>query len=186
MTGCERKPFRRLWLSSLTRRAIEDAFRQLKPGSDYDHLYAAAKCRSEADWIVGLNGTRNYTVRYGADGILWSVGRVQTPVLALIVRRDDEIRTFQPEPFWELLTKYRETLFKFAGDRFQEEAAAQRLLDRVLGQLLTVTKIDRKQRAFPAAAAVRPDGTPARHEPPLRPVRRRHAGRRPDRCTRRS
>ena len=87
MTHCEQKPFRRLWLSSLTRRAISDAFRQLKPGHDYDPLYAAAKCRSEADWIVGMNGTRNYTVRYGADGILWSVGRVQTPVLALIVRR---------------------------------------------------------------------------------------------------
>ena len=145
LTGCERKPFRRLWLSSLTRRAIGDAFQQLKPGHDYDELYAAAKCRSEADWIVGMNGTRNYTVRYGADGILWSVGRVQTPVLALIVRRDDEIRAFRPEPFWELLTKYRDTLFKFAGDRFREEAEAQRMLDRVLGQLLTITKIDRKQ-----------------------------------------
>ncbi len=145
MTGCERKPFRRLWLSSLTRRAIDDAFRQLKPGRDYDHLYAAAKCRSEADWIVGMNGTRNYTVRFGADGILWSVGRVQTPVLALIVRRDDEIRSFRPEPFWELLTKYRETLFQFAGERFKEEAAAQKVLAQVLGQLLTVTKIDRQR-----------------------------------------
>ncbi len=145
MSGCERKPCRRLWLSSLTQRAIGDAFRQLRPGSDYDHLYAAAKCRSEADWIVGMNGTRNYTVRFGADGVLWSVGRVQTPVLALIVQRDDEIRTFQPEPFWELLTKYRDTAFKFAGERFQEEAAAQKLLAQVLGQPLTVTKIDRKQ-----------------------------------------
>jgi DNA topoisomerase-3 len=150
MTGCERKPVRRLWLSSLTHRAIGEAFRQLKPGREYDHLYAAAKCRSEADWIVGMNGTRNYTVRFGADGILWSVGRVQTPVLALIVQRDDEIRTFQPEPFWELLTKYRETLFRFAGDRFKDEAAAQQFLARVLGQPLAVTKIDRKQeRAQP-------------------------------------
>ena len=140
-----RKPFRRLWLSSLTRRAISDAFQHLKPGRDYDALYAAAKCRSEADWIVGLNGTRNYTVRYGADGILWSVGRVQTPVLALVVRRDDEIRAFRPEPFWELRTRYRETLFKYAGDRFREEAEAQRLLARVQGQLLTITQIDRKQ-----------------------------------------
>ncbi|NLF71036.1 MAG: DNA topoisomerase 3 [Candidatus Anammoximicrobium sp.] len=145
MTGCKGKPVRRLWLSSLTRRAIDDAFRQLKPGGDYDRLYAAAKCRGEADWIVGLNGTRNYTVRFGADGILWSVGRVQTPVLALIVQRDDEIRTFRPEPFWELLTRYRETLFRFAGDRFQAQAAAQAMLDRVLGQLLTVTKIDRQR-----------------------------------------
>jgi DNA topoisomerase-3 len=150
LTGCSRKPFRRLWLSSLTRRAIGDAFQQLKPGCDYDALYAAAKCRSEADWIVGLNGTRNYTVRYGADGILWSVGRVQTPVLALVVRRDDEIRAFRPEPFWELWTKYRETQFKFAGERFREEAEAQRMLARVQGQLLTVTQILRKQeRSLP-------------------------------------
>jgi DNA topoisomerase-3 len=149
MTGCERKPVRRLWLSSLTPRAIGEAFRQLKPGGDYDHLYAAAKCRSEADWIVGMNGTRNYTVRFGADGILWSVGRVQTPVLALIVQRDDEIRTFRPEPFWELLTKYRETLFKYAGDRFKEEEAAQKMLAQVLGRPLRVTKIDRKQERSP-------------------------------------
>ena len=149
MAGCERKPVRRLWLSSLTRRAIGQAFQQLKPSGDYDHLYAAARCRSEADWIVGMNGTRNYTVRFGADGILWSVGRVQTPVLAMIVQRDDEIRTFQPEPFWELLTKYRETLFKFAGDRFQQEEAAQQMLARVLGRPLTITSIERKQERSP-------------------------------------
>jgi DNA topoisomerase III len=149
MTGCERKPVRRLWLSSLTSRAIGEAFRQLKPGADFDHLYAAAKCRSEADWIVGMNGTRNYTVRFGADGILWSVGRVQTPVLALIVQRDDEIRTFQPEPFWELLTRYRETTFKFAGDRFRTEEAAQEVLAQVLGRPLRITKIDRKQERTP-------------------------------------
>jgi DNA topoisomerase-3 len=144
LTGCTRKPIRRLWLSSLTRRAIEDAFRQMRPGSDYDRLYAAARCRSEADWIVGLNGTRNYTVRYGGAGMLWSVGRVQTPVLALIVRRDDEIRTFRPEPFWELLTRYRNTAFKFDGDRFREEQEPLRLLERVSGQPFTVARVERK------------------------------------------
>jgi DNA topoisomerase-3 len=118
LTGCTRTPARRLWLSSLTREAIRDAFARLRPLSEYDALYAAARCRSEADWIVGLNATRNYTVRYRSGGILWSVGRVQTPVLAMIVRRDDEIRGFKPEPFWELLTRYREVVFKFAGDRF--------------------------------------------------------------------
>ena len=107
LTGCAGKPARRLWLSSLTREAIRDAFARLRPLSDYDALYAAARCRSEADWVVGLNATRYYTVRHRAGGVLWSVGRVQTPVLAMIVRRDDEIRTFRPEPFWELLTRYR-------------------------------------------------------------------------------
>ncbi len=144
LTGCERKPFDRLWLSSLTPAAIREAFGRLRPGVDYDHLYAAARCRSESDWIVGLNGTRSYTVRFGADGILWSVGRVQTPVLAMIVRRDDEIRTFTPEPFWELKTRYRETLFRFRGDRFTEEQPARELLDRVQGQEFTVDRVDRR------------------------------------------
>ena len=125
LVGCTKKPARRLWLSSLTESAIRDAFRRLRPLSDYDALYAAARCRSEADWVVGLNATRYYTVRHRAGGVLWSVGRVQTPVLAMIVRRDDEIRTFKPEPFWELLTRYREVTFKFTGDRFTKEADAQ-------------------------------------------------------------
>src|SRR3954464_11763544 len=118
LAGCVGKPARRLWLSSLTREAIRDAFARLRPLSEYDALYAAARCRSEADWIVGLNATRYYTVRHRSSGVLWSVGRVQTPVLAMIVRRDDEIGAFQPEPFWELLTLYRKVTFKFAGDRF--------------------------------------------------------------------
>ncbi len=78
---CSHKPWKRLWLSSLTEEALHTAFQNMKPGSDYDNLYAAAKCRSEADWVVGLNATRNFTVRYGSYKTLWSVGRVQTPVL---------------------------------------------------------------------------------------------------------
>jgi DNA topoisomerase III len=144
MAGCEGKPARRLWLSSLTETAIRDAFRRVRPLSDYDALYAAARCRSEADWVVGLNATRYYTVRYRAGGLLWSVGRVQTPVLAMIVRRDDEIRTFKPEPFWELLTHYREVTFKFAGDRFMKEVDALAVLQRVQGQPFTVRGVERK------------------------------------------
>ena len=149
MSGCEKKPCRRLWLSSLTRQAIDAAFQRLKPGRDYDPLYAAAKCRSEADWIVGMNGTRYQTVRFGSSGILWSVGRVQTPVLAMIVRRDDEIRTFQPKPFWELVTRYRDTQFKFDGERFDDEAKAQQLLDKVRNQPLTITQIEHKRERTP-------------------------------------
>ena len=144
LAGCTSKPARRLWLSSLTEAAIRDAFRRLQPLSDYDNLYAAARCRSEADWVVGLNATRYYTVRHRASGILWSVGRVQTPVLAMIVRRDDEIRTFRPEPFWELLTRYREVTFKFAGDRFAKEEDAQAWLQRVLGHVFTIRGVERK------------------------------------------
>src|SRR5271166_5340878 len=144
LVGCTNKPAQRLWLSSLTEPAIRDAFRRLKPLSDYDNLYAAARCRSEADWIVGLNATRYYTVRYRVGGILWSVGRVQTPVLAMIVERDDEIRTFKPRPFWELQTRYRNVTFKFAGDRFDKEADAQALLERVLGCPFVIEGVERK------------------------------------------
>ncbi|MEO6810967.1 MAG: DNA topoisomerase 3 [Isosphaeraceae bacterium] len=144
LTGCVGKAAERLWLSSLTREAIRDAFARLRPLSDYDSLYAAARCRSEADWIVGLNATRYYTVRYRSSGLLWSVGRVQTPVLALIVRRDDEIRTFKPELFWELLTRYRAVVFKFSGDRFSKEADAQAGLRQVQGHPFSILGVDRK------------------------------------------
>ena len=144
LTGCAGKPARRLWLSSLTHEAIRGAFGRLRPLSAYDALYAAARCRNEADWVVGLNATRFYTVRYRAGGQLWSVGRVQTPVLAMIVRRDDEIRGFKPEPFWELLTRYRDVLFKFAGDRFIREEDAQLVLRRVQGHTLEILNVERR------------------------------------------
>ena len=145
MTGCKKKPLSRLWLSSLTPAAIREAFGRLRPCSDYDRLYDAARCRSEADWIVGLNATRNYTVRYGTQGLLWSVGRVQTPVLAMIVERDDEIRTFKSEPFWELMTRYRGVIFKYLPGRFSRETEAQSQLENVQGHPFTITKIERKE-----------------------------------------
>jgi DNA topoisomerase-3 len=151
LTGAKGKPARRLWLRSLTEAAIRNAFRSLRPLADYDALYAAARCRSQADWVVGLNATRYYTVRHrDAGGRLWSVGRVQTPVLALIVRRDDEIRAFKPEPFWELLTLYRKATFKFTGDRFAQEEAARAVLDRVQGHRFTVQAVEKKdERELP-------------------------------------
>src|SRR3954468_5053499 len=146
LTGATAKPAQRLWLSSLTAGAIRDAFRRLRPLADYDALYAAARCRSQADWVVGLNATRYYTVRHrAAGGLLWSVGRVQTPVLAMLVRRDDEIRAFRPEAFWELLTRYRQVTFKFTGDRFKKEEDALALLDRVQGHPFIVRGVERKQ-----------------------------------------
>ena len=149
LTGCNDKPARRLWLSSLTEGAIRDAFRRLRPLSDYDALYDAARCRSEADWVVGLNATRYYTVRHGARGLLWSAGRVQTPVLALIARRDDEIRTFKPEPFWELLTRYRGVAFKFHGERFWKEDEGLKLLEHVQGHPFLIKNVGRKQERVP-------------------------------------
>lgn len=150
MSGCSAKPARRLWLSSLTDDAIRAAFRSLRPLSDYDNLYSAARCRSEADWIVGLNATRNFTVRYGREsGVLWSVGRVQTPVLAMIVGRDDTIRSFRPEPFWEAMTRYRDVLFRAVEGRLPDEEKASAILNRVVGQPFTITGVDAKNRRQP-------------------------------------
>lgn len=150
LAGCNAKPARRLWLSSLTPQAIHDAFASLKPLAAYDNLYAAARCRSEADWIVGINGTRYFTVRHRNGGTLWSVGRVQTPVLAMIAGRDNEIKNFRPTPFWELLTGYRETVFRHADGRFEDEAAAAALLQRVAGQPLAIVSVESQpQKSLP-------------------------------------
>lgn len=147
MSGCVEKPWKRLWLSSLTDEALERGFKNLKDGREYNNLYAAAKCRNEADWIVGLNATRNFTVRYGKGHTLWSVGRVQTPILAMIVNRDDEIRNFISEPFWELYTKYREIAFKYKGDRFKSKEEAESILKNIKDFPFTVDKISAKKES---------------------------------------
>ena len=146
--GCADRAHTRLWLSSLTEEAIKQAFAARKPGTDYDHLHDAARSRSEADWIVGLNATRAYTVRYGSGRVLWSLGRVQTPVLAMIAQRDDEIRVFDPRPFWELRTRYRGARFRYAGDRFREPAPAQELLAKVTDQPLAIERLERRTESL--------------------------------------
>lgn len=151
LCDCENKPIRRLWLNSLTPDAIKTAFKDLKDGQDYDHLYAAARCRSESDWIVGLNATRYYTVRHGRIGggkerVLWTIGRVQTPVLAMIVERDDTILQFRPQPFWELTTTYRDVLFKYKGKRFETKDPAEVLLEKVTDQPFQITAITAKNK----------------------------------------
>ena len=93
LAGCT-KPVERLWISSLTYKAIEEGFKNLKPASEYDHLYESAKCRSEADWLVGINGTRAYAVTAGVKTL--SVGRVMSPTLSILVKRELEIRNFVP------------------------------------------------------------------------------------------
>ena len=148
---CEDKPIRRLWLNSLTPDAIQEAFKDLKDGHDYDALYAAARCRSESDWIVGLNATRYYTVKHGrigggSDRVLWSIGRVQTPVLAMIVERDDTILQFRPQPFWELTSRYRGVVFKYTGKRFEKPTKAQALLEKITDQPFEITGIAAKEK----------------------------------------
>lgn len=143
-TGCETKPFRRLWINSLTNEAIEKGFAQLAPGSDFDRLYYAARCRSEADWIVGLNATRFFTVEYGKRHLLLSLGRVQTPILAMIVGRDLEVERFVAEDFWEVHTRCRGAVFKHTTGKFLVQADAAAVVARITGQDLVITAVSQK------------------------------------------
>ena len=142
--GCEAKPCRRLWISSLTNAAIAKGFQTLAPSADFDGLYHAAKCRSEADWVVGLNATRFFTVEYGKRNLLLSLGRVQTPILAMIVNRDLEVEYFKPKDFWEVHTLCREAVFKHTGGKFEDQTKAQTIVDKVTGQPLVVQAVTRK------------------------------------------
>jgi len=141
---CEAKPCKRLWISSLTTAAIEKGFKKLVSSTEYDRLYYAAKCRSEADWIVGLNATRFFTVEYGKRNLLLSLGRVQTPILAMIVNRDLEIEYFKPNDFWEVHTVCREATFKHTGGKFEDQAKAAAILEKVTGQELVVKSVSKK------------------------------------------
>ena len=119
-------PVKRLWISSLTEEAIRQGFQNLKPQSNYDSLFEAGLARAEGDWLLGMNCTRLYTLKYGQYKQLLSVGRVQTPTLAMIVARDNEIEHFVPKPYWTLATKYRDTVF--TNSSFQTQQAAEEAL----------------------------------------------------------
>ncbi len=144
-TGRLQKPFKRLWISSLTDEAIRKGFAQLQDGKVFDGLYRAAKCRSESDWIVGLNATRLYTLKFGRQGALWTIGRVQTPVLALIVQKDLDIARFIPKDFWELHTCYREADFQYAGGRFDQKSDAEAMLSQIEGHDFEITSVKGKR-----------------------------------------
>jgi DNA topoisomerase III len=139
------KTKKRLWINSLTDSAIRQGFARLQPLSQYDTLADAARCRSEADWIIGLNATRAYTVKHSHGRGVLSVGRVQTPVLAMIVNRDQEIRNFKSEDYWELWTNYRKTKFKHLNDRFTKTSEAQEIYQKILDQPLEIADIAEKK-----------------------------------------
>ncbi len=124
------KPLKRLWISSLTEEAIKEGFEHLHDGHEFDNLYAAGSARAIGDWLLGMNATRLYTLKYGQNRQVLSIGRVQTPTLSLIVKRQLEIDNFKPEPYWELKTKYREVIFSATSGRFATaEEAALKLVD---------------------------------------------------------
>ena len=116
LSGCK-VPVKRLWISSLTDEAIREGFTKLKDAKEFDNLFAAGNSRAIGDWMLGINGTRLYTKKYGQAKMTLSVGRVQTPTLAMIVHRQLEINAFQSEEYWELKTKYRDTEFLCQIDR---------------------------------------------------------------------
>ena len=153
-----RKPFRRLWVSSMTDEALREGFASLRPGADYDNLFASARCRSEADWLVGINASRAYTLKYNT---LLSIGRVQTPTLAIIVARAQEITAFVPEEYWELRADFaladgqtywgvwqdKQGKTRLVGPQAAEQAKA--LQAAVKGRPAQVLQVGREEKSQP-------------------------------------
>lgn len=137
-------PQKRLWISSLTNEAIKEGFEKLRPSNDFDNLYAAGSLRAIGDWLLGLNATRLYTLKYGQYKQVLSIGRVQTPTLALIVNRHKEIEEFKPEKYWELSTKYKEVLFSCTKKKFKKMEEAQALIDEIKDKEFEITDFTRK------------------------------------------
>ena len=138
-------PVYRLWISSLTEEAIREGFRQLKEQSEFNRLYEAGLSRAIGDWLLGMNATRLYTLRYGQNRQVLSIGRVQTPTLALIVNRQTEIDNFKPEPYWELKTVYRNVTFSATKGKFTKKEEGEAFLDTVKQADFTVTDISEKK-----------------------------------------
>ncbi len=138
-------PVKRLWISSLTEESIREGFKKLKDQSYYQHLYEAGLSRAIGDWLLGMNATRLYTLKYGKNRQVLSIGRVQTPSLALIVNRQLEIENFKPEAYWELKTVYRDTLFSASKGRFSSVEEGTRFLETVKGSDFFVTDITTKK-----------------------------------------
>lgn len=149
ITKCT-KPFERLWISSMTEEAIKEGFAALKDGREYDLLYTSAKCRSEADWLVGMNATRAYTLRYDA---LLSIGRVQTPTLAIIVDRQKEIDAFVAEDYFEVQADFGGYtgmwIDKEEHTRIEKEETAKAVVEKVSGKNARITKVEKEEKKMP-------------------------------------
>lgn len=138
-------PVKRLWISSMTDEAIREGFRSLKPQDDYQPLYLAGLSRAIGDWILGMNATRLYTLKYGQNRQVLSIGRVQTPTLALIVNRQKEIDNFEPEPYWVLATIYRDTTFTATKGKFTSKEEGEQAFATIEGKPFTVTDVQKKR-----------------------------------------
>jgi len=138
-------PVKRLWISSLTEESMRDGFNNLKDQSTFDRLYQAGLSRAIGDWLLGMNATRLYTVKYGQNRSVLSIGRVQTPTLALIANRQLEIENFKPEPYWELKTVYRNTTFSATKGRFTTKEEGGKFLEEIKGSEFEVTDVTTKK-----------------------------------------
>ena len=138
-------PVRRLWISSMTDEAIREGFANLKDQQNYQPLYLAGLSRAIGDWLLGMNATRLYTLKYGQNRQVLSIGRVQTPTLALIVNRQKEIDNFKPEPYWVLATIYRDTTFTATQGKFTSKEEGEQAFATIEGKPFTVTKVEKKE-----------------------------------------
>ncbi|WP_242203615.1 type IA DNA topoisomerase [Aestuariivivens insulae] len=136
---------KRLWISSLTTEAIKEGFDNLKPSEQYDNLFYAGFSRAIGDWLLGINATRLYTVKHGGYKQVLSVGRVQTPTLAMVVNRFKEIENFKPQPYWELQTVYRETLFAYEEGRFFKKEDGEALANKVKESEFEIVSVEKKK-----------------------------------------
>ncbi len=137
-------PVRRLWISSMTDEAIREGFQKLKDQSQYQPLYLAGLSRAIGDWLLGINATRLYSIKYGEPGKPLSVGRVQTPTLALIVSRQKEIDNFKPEPYWVLATIYRDTTFTATQGKFTSKEEGEKAFSLIAGKPFTIIDVQKK------------------------------------------
>lgn len=138
-------PVKRLWISSMTDEAIRDGFSKLKEQAEYESLYLAGLSRAIGDWILGMNATRLYTLKYGRNRQVLSIGRVQTPTLALIVNRQKEIDNFKPEPYWVLATIYRNTTFTATKGHFYKKEEGEAAFKTIEGKPFTVIDVQKKR-----------------------------------------
>jgi len=139
------KPLSRLWISSLTEEAIKEGFKNLKPGNDYNRLYAAGMCRAVGDWMLGMNATRLFTLKFGGKGQVLSVGRVQTPTLAMIVERHHEIQSFVSETYFELKTVYRDILFSCTKGKISTKEKGEELIQSIHDSEFVVDSYEQKE-----------------------------------------
>ena len=137
-------PVQRLWISSMTDEAIREGFATLKDQAEYQSLYLAGLSRAVGDWLLGINCTRLYTIKYGQNRQVLSIGRVQTPTLALIVNRQKEIDNFKPEPYWVLATVYRDTTFTATSGKFTSKEEGEKAFATIEGKPFEVTKVEKK------------------------------------------